>query len=188
MDNFNDNFQWMAVNVFLALLGVIFSILIARTKNKILKIVFIILWLLFIPNTIYLVTDLQYLPWQIPAQSLFLTFLIVAQFMILAFIGIVSYIYAMKPITVLIQKSRKKSQKFEVKSFVFIFNFIIAFGIILGKLQRTESWYVFSNPLRVISDINTSLSMHSTYLFVLLFGIFINIIYFSLNSLRPFDQ
>jgi uncharacterized membrane protein len=60
------NIDWMSFNVMLALLAVLFGFFFMQAKGKILQYLFGMLWFFFLPNTIYLYTDLQHIlqQWQ----------------------------------------------------------------------------------------------------------------------------
>lgn len=169
MLTFVNNFEWMGINLFLAILPIVFGYLAVKYNKNISGFIFFVLWFLFFPNSIYLITDIQYLPKQIFSTDSIYTFLLVVQYLTLVILGIVTYFYALKPIV----------QKFKIhEALIFVFNFVIAFAVALGKLQRTESWYVFLDPIRVTRDIHITLSTPSILLFVVLFGILTNFIWF----------
>lgn len=184
MGVFWDNFSWMVINISLAILPLVFLSIAFKVKNKIAKTVFFILWFLFFPNTIYLITDLQYLPGQLSKFDPKLDLFLIGQYFSLAIIGVVTYIYSLRPVVkLLVNKYRKiKAEKWHI--LVMIFNFMVSFGVFLGKIQRTESWDIFMNPLRVMAQINDSLHDPNTFVFVFLFGVLINVIYFFSASLQ----
>src|SRR5207244_8934203 len=55
------NISWMGWNVFLALIPLIFGWLLLKTRQKILKVAFALIWFFFLPNTLYLLTDLLHI-------------------------------------------------------------------------------------------------------------------------------
>lgn len=63
-----------------------------------------------------------------------------------------------------------------------IFNFAIAFAVVLGKIERTHSWYVFTQPVRVVSDVVSILTNYWLIGFVVSFGVFLNLIYFGFRK------
>ncbi len=153
-----DNFHWMSWNVLLAVLPIIFSYLSIRYPKRFVGFIFFILWFLFFPNTIYLVTDLQYLPGQLAGSNLSLVLLLIFQYFILALIGIFTYFYALKP---MIGRLKNKSMR---NNIVFIFNFLVAYAVVLGKVQRAESWDIIFNFNRLINEIVRSFSVTNTVL------------------------
>ncbi len=184
MSVFWDNFSWMVINISLAILPLIFLSISFKVKNKIFKGLFLILWFLFFPNTIYLLTDLQYLPGQLSKFDPKLDLFLIGQYFSLLVIGIVTYIYSLRPVVGLLIKKYKKIKEEQWGLFVMIFNFMVSFGVFLGKIQRTESWDIFTNPLRVLTQINNSLHDPNAFVFVFLFGVLINVIYFFSASLQ----
>ncbi len=76
-----------------------------------------------------------------------------------------------------------RRKKINHYSWVFlIFNFAIAFAVVLGKIERTHSWYVFTQPLRVVLDIVDVLTSPMLLGFVVGFGVFLNLIYFAFRK------
>ena len=59
-----DNMSMIGLNSFLALIPLLFGWLMVKTRQKFFQLSFVLLWFFFLPNTLYTVTDLQYLPEQ----------------------------------------------------------------------------------------------------------------------------
>lgn len=170
-----DNFQWMGINVVLAVLPIFFAYLAVRFRENIVGVMFFVLWLLFFPNTIYTITDLRHLPEQLSKFNVSFDLLLISQYLVLTIFGILTYFWALKPIVNLISKKYKRFK--ELDTVIVIFNFFVAFGVALGVIQRTESWFVIIDPVRVISDINKSSHSPQIILFVIGFGILTNLIW-----------
>ena len=163
-----NNLQWMAWNVFLAIIPIPFCYLTVKYGRQFISSIFFVFWILFFPNTIYLITDIEYLPHQLSRTVISYDTLLILEYLILVGLGVITYLWALKPI----------SSKFKTPQYiVYIFNFGVAFAVALGKIQRTESWQVITNPIRVINDVGKSLSNGQIILFVILFGILINFIW-----------
>jgi uncharacterized membrane protein len=137
---------------------------------------FVFLWFLFLPNTIYLITDLQYLTGQLLATTMPEQVLIFGQFVILTVLGIFTYFYSMEPVDKMVKKLRMDSLN---RNTIYIaLNFMISYAVILGKVQRTHSSYLFTDPGRVARDMINTFTSNSLLLYVLLFGILVNTIFF----------
>lgn len=178
MDVFWNNFNWMTINIFLAVLPLVFLSLALKVKNNLVKIVFFLLWFLFFPNTIYLLTDLQYLPGQLSRFDPKLDLFLIGQYLLLALVGVITYLYSLKPIVYLFIKRYRKIGMSRWNILVMVFNFVVSFGVFLGKIERTQSWDVFTNPFRVLTQINNIIHDPNTFAFIFLFGVLINVIYF----------
>jgi uncharacterized membrane protein len=166
----------MFTNIFLALSGILFCYLFLKSINFIPKTIFFVLWILFVPNSIYLVTDIQYFLNQFYEVSFMYKFLISLQFFFVFILGIITYFASIFPIEARF-KGRKVDRTY-LPALIFLFNFFIAFAVALGKTERTHSWYVFLNPGQSIKDIFSVLSSNESMLFVFVFGLVLNIMYF----------
>ena len=182
MGTFFENFGWMGFNVLLACLGVMFGLSFLKVRQKFFKLCLFTLWILFLPNTIYLLTDLQHLPKQVFEQSEILTRLMIfTQYIALFVFGVFTYVYGLYPIEKLFHLAGKKDHQLKVILLI-VFNFAIAFGVGLGRIERTHSWYVFTQPLRVVDDVASLITNSNSLLFVVLFGLLANILYFSFRK------
>ena len=175
------NFQWMGFNLFLALLGVVFTQLTLRAKTRTSQILFGIIWLLFLPNTIYIVTDVIHFQESFSKTQGIYQIIVVLQYFLFELIGILSFFYSLYPFEKLLHRKFPK-HKIAILNGLVVFNFIIAFGLILGRVQRTNSWDVFTNFGRVLNDTVHTFSSVELMLYTFLFGLLGNMVYFSLKQ------
>src|SRR5476649_2834670 len=91
------NIGWMVYNCFLALIAVGLGYLALQVNSKFLKIVIGIMWFLFLPNTIYIFTDLEHLieQWYYIAPSL--RSLLVLEYIIFEAIGVATFLLGFFP-------------------------------------------------------------------------------------------
>lgn len=177
------NLNWMSLNIFLACAGLIFGLLFLYAKNFYLKIVLVFLWILFLPNTIYLITDLQHFPRQFyQTNLLFDKVFLFIQYIFLFTFGIFSYLYGMYPLQILFPVFRRRQNPLFVP-IVLVINFAIAFGVTMGKIERTHSLYLFTDPLRVLTDAYNVLTFPPTLGFTVLFWLLINLIFFAFYTI-----
>lgn len=184
MDIIIFNLEWMGFNIGLGILGVVFGWLFLATKQPVLKVLAAILWLIFLPNTIYVLTDLQYLREQFFEVKLLYRPGLLLMYISLIFFGIVSYIVGLWPgerfIKSLKIKNKTKTELIVVS--LVLINFLAALGVVMGKELRTHSWYIFTQPMRVYSDFKTVFQTPIYLAFVVMFGLLNNFIYFGFNK------
>lgn len=172
------NIPWMTFNVLLAVLGVIFGWLFLSVKNSLFKTLFCIFWLLFIPNTIYIVTDLSHLPEDLGEVGGFFKLILILQYIFLTIIGIVSFIIAVYPFEKLLNTSKSRLIKNHDVLFLVCVNFLISFGVIMGRIQRTNSWEAVTMIPKVIGDGFLVLGSTQLMMFVFICGMLCNVLYF----------
>lgn len=177
-----ENFDWIGLNLTLALLGLVFGWLFYYAKRGLFSVIFFMLWVLFIPNTIYLITDLQHLPKQWVSVDLLVKPILIVQYGAVSFFGIVTFIVGMYPVEKVFKKLPTKNKDF-LKFMILLFaNLFIAFALILGKFQRTHSWYVVTDFPRFLTDIITVFQTPILLILVLFFGVVINLTYFGFKN------
>lgn len=180
------NFTWIIPNIFLALIPVVLTYIWKKRLPAVLNVLVLFLWFLFLPNSIYLVTDIEYLPHQISITPFPELFLVDLQYLLLIVLGIFTYLYSIQP--AISFAKRRKLKNGSKKLFFITLNFIVAFAVILGKVERTHSYYVFTQPYRVIRDIHTEVLSLNLLLAVLGMGILINMIYFASRNYLPYSE
>lgn len=127
-------------------------------------------WLLFIPNSFYLLTDFVHLhhlsDWQYLFDALLLTCFSIAGF----YAGIAS----MLQIRSLLEM--KYSNK-TCRRILISLCYLTGYGVYLGRILRFNSWDILSNPVKLFTKIIMSIENFHVYEFTLLFGTFIVIVY-----------
>ncbi len=169
------------VHIIPAILAVTLGFLYIKIRWVYLKVILGILWLLLLPNTAYIFTDVIRitLHWN-SANTLTRTALIV-QYVVFELIGLVTYLLAMLPFESMIN-SWYFSKKKQIAAIILL-NFFIGFGMMLGRTGYTNSYVVFTQPTKVIltaMNIVTSLNLLGL---TIIFGIVCNCIYFLFRSL-----
>lgn len=165
----------MSFNIFLAIVPIVFGRIMLKNRYLIIKIIASSIWLTFLPNTLYLITDIiHFLEDAMVLSGIYLgvdLFL----YLFLMVLGVFTFTLSIYPFERLVFQ-RKKNIKRNIPTF-FILNFIVGFGMVLGRVQRANSWEVFTDSGKVLAlSINTLASFELVFL-ALVFGIFCQIIY-----------
>jgi len=173
-------------NILLAIIPFfISSIILYFHKNKKLKkwifIILGIVWLLFLPNAPYIVTDLIHIGVVRAVPVIYDAILL----FISALIGLLFGMYSVSQIEeVLLSKYSKKTTSI----LIFLSILLASFGMYLGRFLRFNSWDLLTNPLNSSIKFFTTLSSSSYHLeslvYVLLFFSFICISYYSWKLFR----
>src|SRR5579864_2983430 len=99
------NLNWMSFNLILAVIPVIFGWLILRAKNRMYQVFSAICWLVFLPNTIYLLTDIIHLSddWDRPID-LTSKLIIAGMYITLLVAGVFTFVLSIHPIEKLFKR------------------------------------------------------------------------------------
>jgi uncharacterized membrane protein len=173
----------MVFNTILAFIPILLVLLLRRRLNIVIHLIVFFFWLLFLPNTIYLVTDLQHLPFQLFRVGMGEQLILLIQFSTLAALGVMTYVYSLEPIALIFRRLKLPDIKREI---LYIgLNYIISFGVIMGKVQRTHSWYIFTEPGKVVRDLFLTLTNAELLTWVLVFGSIVNVLFFLFKDYFP---
>ena len=173
-----NNVSWMGLNIFLALIPLIFGWLLLKTRQKVLKVAFALIWFAFLPNTLYLLTDLLHIFRQWNHIHHAGQVVLALQYLTLELIGLATFILALYPVEKALLLSPRPKKKSLVPLLIIITNFFIGLGIVLGRVQRINSWDIIVNIPKVIEASVGIFTSVELILFVLFFGIFANVYYF----------
>jgi len=175
------NLNWMAFNIMLAMIPVFFGWLMIRTRTTFLKFLYGSIWFIFLPNSIYLLTDIVHFfeDWSkigLPYRGIF-----IFEYMILMLFGIFSFILGLYPLEQLFPKSKNKKQKRKYLV-IYVCNFLIGFGMVLGRVERINSWDIITNIPHVTYEIIHTITSAELLSLAIFFGFLSNVIYFSLKN------
>jgi len=176
MDVFLYNFKFIWFNTFLALIAVFFGWRMTKTRSKFARYLYGAIWFIFLPNTIYILTDIAHLFEDWSKVNNFFRTLLLVQYALFSVVGIITF-------TIAVNYFRKalngKSKKIKITTVMAIclLNFIVGFGVVLGGIERTNSWYVITNPSRVLEDTLDLIYSQELLMLSLGVGLFTNAVY-----------
>jgi uncharacterized membrane protein len=102
-------------------------------------------WLLFIPNSFYLLTDLFHLGRNQAAPKWFDLLLLLS----FAWNGLLAGIESFRKIELILQRFMGRGLSLV---YVFILMCLVAYGIYLGRFLRYNSWDMITHPFRILGD------------------------------------
>jgi len=178
-------FLFLVWNLFLAAIPFIISLTVTSNKslqtNKLFLFVFFIIWLLFLPNSFYVITDLVHLR----HSSLNLVWF--DSIMLFSFIttSLTAGYYS-------VFEFRKVFLKFfspkKTNFLIIIIFFLCGFGIYLGRFLRWNSWDIINNPKTLFTDIVirvlNPIQYAETWFITFGFGTFITLYYLLFTNLK----
>ena len=173
-------YLFLVWNLFLAVIPLAISTYLLSTPklSKIIRWLWLGVWLLFLPNAPYIVTDLLHLGNR-TQHLLWLDVLVICMF---AFNGMMLFYVSLINVKDIL-KAHIHS-KF-LNAVIFSICFLSGFGVYLGRFLRYNSWEIVQNPLELITDIINIIlypNQHTqAWLFTLLFGMFLTVGYFCFN-------
>lgn len=114
--------------------------------NKFLLVLLLGAWLLFIPNSFYIITDLFHLT-RFRSAPAWYDLLMIFSF---AWNGILFGIISLKRVEKIVMIARGKNFSFLL---VFAVMWLSAFGIYIGRFLRYNSWDILTNPFSLAGEI-----------------------------------
>jgi uncharacterized membrane protein len=189
----NLRYSFLNWNLFLAwvpfALSIVVSFLFAKKKRFKLSILLGgLMWLLFLPNTVYVLTDMIHLTVKDFVPLWFDLVLILSYAMNSLFLGIMSLL-------LIHRLAQKMWGKFIGWLFVNAVVFLSSYGVYLGRFFRWNSWDLWSNPKNLFESVSFTLldplSNSRTLVFTLLFFCLSMIIYmffYSIEELKPREK
>lgn len=170
------NLFWMSFNIYLALLPLFFCWLFFFIKAKI-RWIFFVLWLVYLPNSIYVITDLAHLieQWDLVLGGQKLT--LILQYSILEAIGLLAFLVGLSPLERLLLRSFRHSIAL-VNGILVGYMMLLGVIMVLGKFERVNSWDIFLNPHGVVEGSLAIITSREYVLISVLLGIFTNCFYF----------
>lgn len=177
-------FTFLLWNLFLGFLPLVFSKALRYSttvsNSKILNLLFLILWLLFIPNSPYMITDLKHVYTELGIQWFDLVLVLIFAVNSLL-IGIISLL------DIFILLKQRYSTKI-THMVVGIICFLGGFGIFLGRFLRFNSWDIITRPDTLFWGVFHTLLMKETWIWTLVFGGFMWIAFVVIKPLLRKNQ
>lgn len=148
--------------------------------NKFKLLAALALWLLFVPNSFYILTDLFHLNSFSSAPEWFDLVLILS----FAWNGVLFGIISLRRIEILMEILKGKTASLFL---VFIVMCLNAFGIYIGRFLRFNSWDVITDPFTLIAEI-MDIIFHpfqnfQAWSMTLIYSVFMTLLYCSIKKL-----
>lgn len=173
------DFLFMFWNLFLAAVPLFLSkqlILNVRLEqSKILRYTLFLLWVLFLPNSPYIITDLIHL--DNAAPTIWIDMLMLFVF---ALSGLLLGVLSMMDVFSYLQKH---NHPILANMMLLGVSLLSGFGIFLGRFLRFNSWDIIARPQLLIQCIFKSLLLWNAWLWIIGFGTFI---WISFWVLKPY--
>jgi len=161
------------------------------------KVALSVVWLLFLPNTFYLLTDLihavfgydkvgGFAGWQLPyIADTSIIFVDLAILMLATWVGWLLGIASMRTVYGYAKTKLSSSRSLTL---VFILSASSGYGIYLGRVPRWNSWDVVHRPFSLLADIGDTF-IHpfdhvEAYIFSGVFFVMINVVFWSFEILH----
>jgi len=156
-------------------------------KSRIKLFAILAVWLMFIPNSFYIITDLFHFT-NIRSAPKWFDLLMIFSF---AWNGIVLGIVSVRKVEVLLS-SLLKNKSFSV-FIVLVVMWLNAFGVYIGRYLRFNSWDIITNPFDLASDIGYMMihPFRNAYSWgmILCYSLFMTFLYFTIKKLsESFSQ
>lgn len=174
----SSSFVWLFWNLFLAIVPFVISsyLLDKERMHSLSKWSFYLLgflWLIFIPNAPYIITDLIHIGVVRSVPVLYDAFLLFG----IAWVGLYLGLNSIYHIDQILANRYKDIIREVLIFFIILF---ISFGIYIGRFLRFNSWDIFKQPIFVFKTTHTTFlypTDYKTYLYIALFTLFIYIFY-----------
>ncbi len=149
-------------------------------ENKVKLSAALLVWLLFIPNSFYIITDLFHFTHVHTAPKWFDLLLLFS----FAWNGIVTGIISLRRVETILSFSLGKKALLPI---LFMVIWLCAFGIYIGRFLRFNSWDIITNPLSLAGEIVSMLIHPFTNAYAwgmtVCYAAFITLLYFTIKKM-----
>lgn len=176
-------FLFLNWNLFLAWIPFFISsfLVIFKIRSKLSLAVAITVWILFFPNSPYILTDLFHLRSR-NAVPIWYDLVVILSY---AWTGLFCGFISLLDIEKLLSDYFKK---LTINIITVLFLFLTSFGVYLGRFLRWNSWDVLSNPFGLFNDVLVRIvypmDYTKTWGVTVLMGVMLNFMYLIMKSLK----
>ncbi|MES2763113.1 MAG: DUF1361 domain-containing protein [Bacteroidota bacterium] len=176
------SYIFLAWNLFLALIPWWVSNYLKKKENLNFRHApLLIMWLLFLPNSPYILTDLFHLKPRDPFPLWFDLVLLLS----FALIGMIVFMKSLKDMFGILQKYASPFYMAIITPFVF---WLISFGLYLGRYLRFNSWNVVNHPFQVVRQSFGILLEKDTIGFTCIFSVFMWFLYYIIMHINQNEK
>jgi uncharacterized membrane protein len=177
-------YSFLTWNLFLAFIPLWIAQLLTKNiswiENRFKLVTILSVWLLFVPNSFYIITDLVHFT-RIRTAPKWFDGLMIFSF---AWNGILAGILSLGRVETILRLRWKK--QFSI-FFVFAVMWLCAFGVYIGRYLRFNSWDIITNPFSLMGEIIGMVvhPFHNEYAWgmILCYGVFMTVLYLTLKKI-----
>lgn len=177
-------FFFLIWNLFLGFLPYAMSLLMMYSikirENRGYRFFGLLIWLLFLPNSFYLITDFFHLN-KFNTVPIWFDLMVLSTFSLTGFLFGLFSLFSIEKILISHYSGRVSS------ILLLISLYLTAFGIYLGRYLRFNSWDVLSNPTDLFFTCINCLFVRDVQNFTLGFGTFLLVIYWVATSMKMLE-
>ena len=168
-------YTFLVWNLFLACVpyGIALLLKISKPRRFVFWIGFSV-WLVFLPNSPYILTDIQHIRWSTLSQIWFDVLLILS-------FAVNGLIVGFASLNLMQEQLKERFSKKTTHFIIYLILLLCGFGIYLGRVLRWNSWDILQNPMGILSDIAKRILFPiqhtNTWAFTIGFGGFLIITY-----------
>lgn len=184
LEFFIDNITgFMAWNLFLAFIPLVFSIFLfnRRSRRNILWWIGLIIFILFLPNAAYVITDIIHFVSDVRNPDISangIIFLIIPQYIIFILAGFQCHVLSVMAIINYLRRQDIISKRNGVVGIELGINLLTAYGVYLGRFNRLNSWYIVTEPDRLVYEVIDSFMRGNFLLAMFIFFVTITCLYY----------
>ncbi|MBM7636477.1 DUF1361 domain-containing protein [Streptococcus saliviloxodontae] len=170
-------------NMILAVIALDFAVVAFYSRYKLTRIIFVLLWLFFYPNTFYMLTDIVHM-------HFVGTVLYKQESMILYMLYVPSILFGtlcgLESVRIVVMSLSLSSVWIRLVLYT-ILSFISSFAIHIGRYARLNSWDLFTRPMKVFHEIVAVVSWDAIYFIAGFTCIQLMCLYFT-DSFKSLDR
>ena len=160
------DFTFLLWNLFLALIPLFLSkqflFNVQVGKSRALRIVILTLWVLFLPNSPYIITDFVHLDGNRPTFWLDLLL-----FFVFSLNGLILGVLSMMDV---FSYLRKRNHPILANGILLFVSLLSGYGVFLGRFLRFNSWDILTKPVYLFEQIGSSLTEPKVWAITFAFG------------------
>ena len=178
------NSFWMGWNLFLALVPLVLSLFLFQpgTRSSLIWWLGMLVFVAFLPNAPYVVTDLIHLIRAIRATDslLFKLLVILPTYLLFVLVGFEAYVLCLINLGRFLQQ---KGLSHWTTAIELLLHGLCAIGVYLGRVQRLNSWDLVTRPIQVLQKAIAIVTNIQSLLFILLATGVITLLYAILKAI-----
>jgi uncharacterized membrane protein len=176
------SYVFLVWNLLLAFIPYAISSYVHSNRQRLIPLIFwSVLWLLFLPNALYIITDLKHLR-ERPFIPVWYDCLLLFSFSALALLFGLLSLYKMNMVI------KKYTSTIMQHILLIMISILTGFGVYLGRVERWNSWDLFTKPISLLTECSSLIKMPYVWCFSAIYGLAFLFMYYIILSLINFEN